>query len=331
MNKNYLLAASLAALLWESPVLAQETTPTNPTNPTTGSVVVSATAESNAPQPAKQQDESAADLVAIREASHAFVEAFNKGDAKTIAAMWTKDGDYVDEDGRTFAGREAIEKGYAGFFAENPHTRLRIFIDSLRLLSDTAAIEDGRTVVDPPPAGAPAVGKYTTVHVKVDGKWLMSTVRDTRVETPSAFRNVADLEWLIGAWTAEEHGAKTESVCRWVANKSFVQRCYSVTHADGTTTSGVQLIGWNPMEGHVQSWNFSSDGGHAVGIWSPTAGGWSAEIRGTTGDGTPSAAVNLLTRLDDNAYVWQSVERSVGGVALPDTEEVVLKRSQNAR
>ena len=36
-------------------------------------------------------------------------------------------------------------------------------------------------------------------------------------------------------------------------------------------------------------------------------GGWSAEVRGVTGDGVPTAAVNLLTRLDDNAYVWQSV------------------------
>ena len=138
----------------------------------------------------------------------------------------------------------------------------------------------------------------------------MSTVRDTRVETPSTYRNVADLEWLIGTWTAEEHGAKTESVCRWVANKSFVERSYTVTHADGTTTSGVQLIGWNPPAGHVQSWNFSSDGGHAVGVWSPREGGWSAEIRGVTGDGAPTTAVNLLTRLDDNAYAWQSVQRT---------------------
>ena len=76
----------------------------------------------------------------------------------------------------------------------------------------------------------------------------------------------------------------------------------------------------------MQSWNFSSDGGHAVGVWSPRAGGWSAEVRGVTGDGMPTVAVNLLTRLDDNAYVWQSIRRTLGGTALPDTDEVVLKR-----
>ena len=100
-----------------------------------------------------------------------------------------------------------------------------------------------------------------------------------------------------------------------------------ITHADGQSASGVQLIGWNPQEGHVQSWNFSSDGGHAIGVWTPREGGWSAEIQGVTGDGTPTTAVNLLTKLDDNAYVWQSINRTAGGQLLPDTDEVVLKRS----
>ncbi len=217
------------------------------------------------------------------------------------------------------------------FFAENPDVRLRVVIDSLRLLNDLTAIEDGRTMVDPPPLGAPGMGKYTAIHVKVDGKWLISTVRESWIETPSTYKNVADLEWLVGTWVGEQHGAKSESVCRWVANKSFVERKYQVTQTDGTTTSGVQLIGWNPELGRVQSWNFSSDGGHAVGVWSPRENGWSAEMRGTTGAGLPTTAINLLTRLDDNAYVWQSIQRTLDGRPLPDTDEVVLKRRRAAQ
>ncbi len=268
------------------------------------------------------------ELEAIRAGSQAFAAAFNKGDAKGVASLWTKDGDYVDDTGRKFTGRDAIEKGYAAHFAANPNMQIRVVIDSLRLLSESAAIEHGRAIVDPPPAGAPGHSMYTAVHVKIDGKWLMSTVRDTHVETPSGFKNVEDLEWLIGTWTAEEHGARTESVCRWIANKSFVERNYTVTRSDGTTTTGLQIIGWNPQTEHVQSWNFSADGGHAIGIWSPREGGWSAEIRGTNGSGTETTAVNTLTRLDDNAYVWQSTNRTVGGQDLPDTEEVVMKRTK---
>jgi hypothetical protein len=47
-----------------------------------------------------------------------------------------------------------------------------------------------------------------------------------------------------------------------------------------------------------------------------------------TGAGIPTSAVNHLSRLDDNAYAWQSVERYLGELALPDTGEVVIKRLQ---
>ena len=118
----------------------------------------------------------------------------------------------------------------------------------------------------------------------------------------------------------------TSTLGRWVANTSFVERSYTVTQLDHATMSGVQLIGFNPEADRIQSWNFSPDGGHALGVWSPRENGWSAAMRGVTGDGTVTTAVNLLTRLDDNAYTWQSVERTAGGAPLPDTDEIVLRR-----
>src|SRR5262245_40644612 len=268
------------------------------------------------------------DLRLLRSSVLDFEVAFSKHDAKSIAALWTEDGDCIDETGRRLAGRDAIERAYADLFEKQPASKIKLVIDSLRLLSADAAIEDGHSILDPPPAGPPAITKYTAVHVKSNGKWLVSTVRETRVEIPSGYEKVADLEWLIGSWTAEEHGTKTVSVCRWVANKSFVERAYTVTQPDQTTTSGVQLIGFNAQTGQVQSWNFSPDGGHALGIWSPREKGWAAEIRGVTGDGATTTAVNLLTKLDNNAYVWQSTKRTAGRQSLPDTEEVVLKRQR---
>lgn len=282
-------------------------------------------------KPAGHSADAAESLAAIRAQSEAFVAAFNRQDADAVAAFWTQDGEYVDDAGRRFVGREAIAQGYAEFFAQGGEHEMHLMIDSLRMLSDDAAIEDGRAVVDPAPAGAPGVSKYTVVHVRVDGEWLMASVRDTWMETPSEYHNIADLEWLIGTWTAEDEGVTTESVCRWVAEKSFVQRSYTITNFDGIQTSGVQIIGWDPVDGHVQSWNFSPDGGHAVGVWTPRPGGWSAEMQGVTGDGLLTTSVNLLTRLDDNAYVWQSVQRTLGESVLPDTDEVVLKRQSASR
>jgi uncharacterized protein (TIGR02246 family) len=265
---------------------------------------------------------------AIHAQSQAFEAAFNSRDAKAVAAFWTVNGEYVDDAGRRFSGREAIEQCYADFFSENPAAKIKVGIESVRILSPGVAIEDGNAVVVPSLAGVDGAGSYTVVHVKDGEKWLMASVRETWTETPASVRSAADLEWLIGKWVAEAHGVRTESTCRWVVEDRFLERSYSTTQIDGTKTSGIQLIGWNPLEGYVQSWDFSPDGGHAVGQWSPMEGGWQAGVRGTTGDGIPTAAVNVLRRLDENAYAWQSVQRSLGGVALQDTDEIIIKRSE---
>ena len=49
-----------------------------------------------------------------------FIAAFNKGDAKAVAAFWTPDATYVDQVGREYKGREAIEKLYEKVFAARP-------------------------------------------------------------------------------------------------------------------------------------------------------------------------------------------------------------------
>ena len=46
---------------------------------------------------------------AIRKSADDFVQAFNRGDAAAIAALWTVNGEYLDGAGQRFVGREAIE------------------------------------------------------------------------------------------------------------------------------------------------------------------------------------------------------------------------------
>jgi hypothetical protein len=71
---------------------------------------------------------------------------------------------------------------------------------------------------------------------------------------------------------------------------------------------------------------FSSDGGYALGAWTAREGGWAIVTQGTLASGAPMNAVTLLTHLDENAFSWQSVSRSAAGTALPDLDEIVLKR-----
>lgn len=269
----------------------------------------------------------ASEIAAIRQESKAFITAFNEHDAKAVAALWTEDGEYIDESGNTLSGQAEIEKAYTEFFEASPKAKMNIVIDSLRILSEGSAIEDGRAMVEPVAPGTTGVTQYTVFHVKVAGKWKMASVRDTVVKASSAYHALKDFDWFIGSWVAEENGVKLESNCRWIANKTFIERRHSATHHDGSKSEGLQIIGWNPYAGHIQSWDFSSDGGNAAGVWLPTKGGWTGEMQGVAGDGSVTSAVNYLIRLDDNAYVWRSTDRTRGGQSLPEADEVVIRRS----
>src|SRR5262249_21654096 len=73
-----------------------------------------------------------ADREAIRQAGRAFVEAFNKGDAKAVAALWTEQGESIDEGGAVLRGRAEIEKAYAELFREKPGIRAELDTRSIR-------------------------------------------------------------------------------------------------------------------------------------------------------------------------------------------------------
>lgn len=285
------------------------------------------TASANTKQSSSDLQEAA--LQAIRDSSKSFVTAFGAGDAKAIAGLWTEDAEYIDDAGQRFVGRDAIEACYAELFKEHPGTSIRVAIDSLRVISDLVAIEDGRVLSE---SGSEQLGftQYTATHVKVGGKWLMASVRDHWVDSPPEAQSAADLQWLVGDWEAEEYGVQTHAHINWAVSDRFLERRYTIEQADGSQSTGVQMIGWNPITGQVQSWDFSPGGGHAVSAWTPTQDGWLCEAMGVTGSGVPTAAINLLKRLDDNAFVWQSIQRSLGDVALNDTEEVVIKRQTSS-
>lgn len=290
-------------------------------------MVLCCTASSRGQQP----DPAATEVAEVRANAAAFADAFNRGDAEALANFWTANGEYLDEAGNVHTGRDAIAAGYRQFFAEHPGAVMNVVVDRVLAISPTTAIEDGRATIDPHPAGDPGTGRYTAVHVKSDGKWLIASLRDLHEPIPTTYPQLADLEWMIGSWVAEENGGRLESHCRWAADKSFVLREYHATLPNGNRRSGLQVIGFNPLSGTVQSWTFDSDGGHAVGLWTASPGGWTIESQGILGDGTPTTAVNSLRRLDDQAYAWKSTQRSLAGQALPDSEEVVLRRQAAAK
>jgi uncharacterized protein (TIGR02246 family) len=285
--------------------------------------LVGAAESGKEPPPAKPQ--TAAEQ-AVRKACLEFDQAFNSGDAEKVAALWTVDAEYVDENGRRYMGRDTIKKEYAQLFASSPRVKIHSATDLVRIVSDTTAIEDGRAMIEPPPKGAPGSSRFTALYVLQEGKWLLSSVHDIRVEKPTNYEQLDDFEWLIGTWQGGQGKVRVESKCRWLANKSFIERTYAVTDAGLPTSSGTQIIGWDPEHQQICSWTFSSDAGHAQNVWKQHRGGWWMESSGVMSDGTKTTAVNVLRKVDDDTLGWRSTDRTVGGVRLPDLHEVILKR-----
>jgi uncharacterized protein (TIGR02246 family) len=276
-------------------------------------------------QPPK--DGNAADEAALLKQAEEFVEAFHKGDAKAIAAFWTADGDYTDQTGKVFKGREGIEKQFKGFFAENKDLKLRIDIAALKFVTPDVAIEDGTTSVIAPDGGPPSRARYTIVHVKKDGKWLLSSVRDAPYTAPSNHDQLSGLEWLIGDWAAETgKGEVIRIAFAWTDTENFVVSTFTTSFKNISIGGGTQWIGWDPLAKKVRAWTFETNGGFGEGLWTQDEGKWVSKFSGVIRDGTKMAGTNTLTRIDADTVTWQATDRTENGKALPDIKAVTLKR-----
>ena len=263
----------------------------------------------------------------IRTGANDFTQAFDTGDAKSVAAQWTENGTMVDEAGQTFKGRKAIEDEYAKLFKEHPGARIEVKVQSVEVPSPAVAIEDGAATVftkDAPPTSS----RYTAVHVQQNGKWLMATVREQHVDAPSNYGRLQALEFLVGRWQAKSDDTQVDTDFHWIANKSFLMRSYTVRRAGAVASSGVQIIGFDPLANRIRSWSFDSSGGYGAGLWTAAQDGWRIESTGILPDGTPTSSRDALVRVpgEDNTFGWRSTNRAAGGAALSDLPEIVLDR-----
>jgi uncharacterized protein (TIGR02246 family) len=274
------------------------------------------------------QKASGADEQAIRASAEAFTKAFNAGDAKAVAALWTPDGEYVDEDGTVYTSRPVIEKEYAAFFKEHPKARMQIDIASIRLVQPDLAIEEGSTRLIEPPVGATSEANYVVVHKKQDGKWQMASVHDLDSTPLSNYAVLKPLELVIGDWSAKNDQGHVESHFEWMQNRNFIRRSFDVYHGDEKVASGLQIIGVDPGTGEVVSWEFDGDGGFGRGLWTQDGSNWRIEAEGITKEGLPTTATNLVKFADKNTFTWQSTNRTLGDQPVADVPETRISRKK---
>jgi uncharacterized protein (TIGR02246 family) len=282
---------------------------------------------------------------AIRANVEAFVKAYDAGDAKAIAALFTPEGQLLDENDHTTHGREAIEHAFAAVFAASPQGRVEVHVGSIRLLGSALAIEEGTTQVIDRPGADPDVTRYTVVHTKsLDGKWQMAFARDTSTSqdenAPTAepaaanpgaqatnFERLKPLSWLVGHWVDEGDDSVVISSCKWSADRNFLLQNIEVRRAGRDALTIHQRIGWDPVARRIRAWLFDSDGGYGESNWKQEGDHWQLTSTGVRPDGTRSSSLNRLTPTGKDSYTWQSSNRVVGSQKLPPIEVKVVRQA----
>ena len=264
---------------------------------------------------------------AIEQSAQAFVTAYNAGNAEAIAALWTPEGEY-SVGNQTFKGRAEIKKLYEEHFKANPGTRMEVKVQSVRNLAPNLVLEEGIASVSGGTNGATSASAYTAVHTKLDGKWLMASVRESEVPLPPESPNLEELASLVGDWRAQGDAATVDVSFQWMSNKHFLKAETTVHPKDKPegVPGGMQIIGVDPLSGQLVSWFFTADGGHSSGVWVNSGNRWLINTQGATADGAVTTATNIFYQPQQDVLSWQSVDRTVDGELLPNTEEIVLER-----
>jgi uncharacterized protein (TIGR02246 family) len=272
------------------------------------------------------KEKHAADEAAIRTNIEAFVKAYNAGDAKAIAALFSPDGQLEDKDGDQTEGREAIEKAFADIFKQTPKKRIKVNVESIRFVGSDLAVEVGTTEETPAPNEPPEYDRYTVLHVKRDGKWQMAFARDEEGPDATAHERLQPLAWLVGDWIDDGGSTVVNSTCRWSEDGNFLLQEFKLKVNGRDSMNISQRIGWDPAAKRIRSWVFDSAGGFGENLWTRDDDSWLIKATAVRPDGKTASATNLLVPSGKDAYVWRSTDRVVGDDVQDPVEVKVIRK-----
>ena len=271
----------------------------------------------------------------VRAASQRYREALDRGDGKTLATLWTADGDIVDEQGAVLEGRATVAATVKPT-ADAPRPSFKINDTRLRFLNDDVALEDGTVEVSMPGQARSLKGRFSATWVREPDGWKMAALREDRLDSAAATETLADLDWMVGDWVViDERAAKAdkpaiEMAVRWNANRTFLLRDVKIAApgdaGDAAALHVTQRIGWDPLSRQLRSWVFSSDGGHGEAIWSRDGDSWVARTTAVLPDGSQTSSLNIYTFDGKDRCVWRSLPTHVGGEHTPPLNLTMIRK-----
>jgi len=276
--------------------------------------------------PAANAQQPDADTAAIRTASAQLVKAFNAGHTDELAAMFLPKGELVDAEGVVYEGQAAIKDLLTKYFAKFPGAKLKLEIDSIRVIGPVAFEEGTRTTTTKDETSRAQV-RYTAIRTKVGNNWPIVSIRDYSDDDLTPNDHLQSLAWLVGEWVNEGNDAAVRITYRWSDDNNFILGELHVGKNGSVVMNSTQRIGWDPLAGKVRSWMFDSDGGYGDGHWTALDdGSWVIKSTAVLPDGQTGSATVTLTPQGKDRYVLKGTDRIAGDTRDDDFEYVVTRR-----
>src|SRR5262249_4623400 len=120
-------------------------------------------------------------------------------------------------------------------------------------------------------------------------------------------------------------GAEIHTTYAWAPNKKFIHAQFTIKERDRTFV-GTQVIGVDPATEGLHSWTFEADGGVGEADWNRDGDHWVLDAHGTLTDGRSLTETNILPRVNNDTFTWQSINRSLEDSELADLAPVKVTR-----
>jgi len=254
--------------------------------------------------------------------------AFDQADVKALSALYANDVEYTTEAGELILGQKAVVDGLTKYFAKNKGSKLALQTESARLVTPEVLLERGLSTLISP-AGTSEFNRYAVTYVKKGDDWLITEVSEAALPgANAATQALGEIAWMVGSWKDNSPGITVETHADWTKQNHFLRRSFSVTRTGQNTVEGTEVIGYDPVKGRLRSWIFDSEGGFGEGAWTQEGNRWLVNTKATAPDGSQSSSQHIITKIDDNKYTWESINRVRDGEVLPNLEKIEVVRDQ---
>ena len=217
-----------------------------------------------------------------------------------------------------------MEKLLADNFQQNPGAKLAITTEEVKQLTPDVKVTRGFATVTSA-NGAAGTTRYTAVRVRKGDHWEISQLNEREAPPPNAYSKLEVLEWLTGTWQDKSGDQTVQSKINWAGDRNFLVRTINVK-GDQSATDGWEIIGWDPLRQKIRSWIFDSNGGFGESTWINDGENWLIRASNVLPDGSRSTAENVLTKVDDNKFTWESQNRTLNGEPQPSLGKIEVQR-----